>query len=330
MAKKCVHKGCGKTFEDENEECVYHPGPPVFHEGQKGWKCCKPRVLTFDEFLSIPPCTTGKHSEVDDTPAPEPVNNAPDTDSAAPASEKPQVSMESLSAALPFAAAGTRTAQQAQGASAVQRQASPEPPESENDDPSIAIKDGQTCRRRGCTQTYKEGASRDDEKCVHHPGAPIFHEGSKGWSCCKRRVLEFDQFMNIEGCKTKDRHLFVGSGKEKSSEEEKLETVRHDFYQTATSVIASLYLKKIDKDTSTVEFSSSHVKLDLRTQDSKRYQTDMPLFAAIDPEASSYKIMGTKLELSFRKAGGESWPVLRKDDRPTGERIQVGKAARVL
>jgi len=36
MAKKCVHKGCGKTYENEEEECVYHPGPPVFHEGQKG------------------------------------------------------------------------------------------------------------------------------------------------------------------------------------------------------------------------------------------------------------------------------------------------------
>jgi hypothetical protein len=44
-------------------------------------------------------------------------------------------------------------------------------------------------------------------------------------------VLEFDQFMKIEGCKTKDRHLFVGSGKkEKESstgEEEVLETVRY-------------------------------------------------------------------------------------------------------
>jgi hypothetical protein len=36
MAKKCVHKGCGKTYEDDSETCVYHPGPPVFHEGQKG------------------------------------------------------------------------------------------------------------------------------------------------------------------------------------------------------------------------------------------------------------------------------------------------------
>jgi hypothetical protein len=36
MASKCVHKGCGKTFADPEEACVYHPGPPVFHEGQKG------------------------------------------------------------------------------------------------------------------------------------------------------------------------------------------------------------------------------------------------------------------------------------------------------
>ena len=37
MAQKCVHKGCGKVFSDPEEPCVYHPGPPEFHEGQKGW-----------------------------------------------------------------------------------------------------------------------------------------------------------------------------------------------------------------------------------------------------------------------------------------------------
>lgn len=36
MAQKCVHKGCGKTFSDPEEDCIYHPGPPIFHEGQKG------------------------------------------------------------------------------------------------------------------------------------------------------------------------------------------------------------------------------------------------------------------------------------------------------
>lgn len=46
MAKKCVHKGCGKTYDNESEECLYHPGPPVFHEGQKGKQL---------QFLSVPP-----------------------------------------------------------------------------------------------------------------------------------------------------------------------------------------------------------------------------------------------------------------------------------
>jgi len=42
--------------------------------------------------------------------------------------------------------------------------------------------------------------------------------------------LEFDEFMRIEGCTTKDRHLFIGSGKKKGSNasgEEMLETVRY-------------------------------------------------------------------------------------------------------
>jgi hypothetical protein len=98
----------------------------------------------------------------------------------------------------------------------------------------VEIPDGRVCRRKGCGATYTKGSSREGEKCVHHPGAPIFHEGSKGYTCCKRRVLEFDQFMKIEGCKTKDRHLFVGSGNKDgagkgrgaSGGEEVLETVR--------------------------------------------------------------------------------------------------------
>lgn len=36
MAQKCVRQGCGKNYTDIDETCVYHPGPPIFHEGQKG------------------------------------------------------------------------------------------------------------------------------------------------------------------------------------------------------------------------------------------------------------------------------------------------------
>ncbi|RYC55212.1 hypothetical protein CHU98_g10994 [Xylaria longipes] len=331
MAQKCVHQGCGKEYSDPDEACRYHPGPPVFHEGQKGWKCCKPRVLTFDEFLEIAPCTEGKHSTTEHPPKIEKKELAADV---APTS---QSLSDKLAEAVSAAAATPSRAPLAPQAAP----AAPPPPESEDDEPSLEIPDGKACRRKACNTIYKKGQPRsDDEKCVHHPGAPIFHEGSKGYSCCKRRVLEFDQFMKIEGCKTSPRHLFIGSGQDKrkkqgaSSEkdgEELLETVRHDFYQTPTTVIASFFLKKIDSARATVKFNSNTVDLDLPTSEPapKRYKTSVPLFGEIDTEKSTFKILGTKLEASLYKADGTSWPVLRSDDQRTGEILQIGRAGRV-
>ncbi|RFU35978.1 hypothetical protein B7463_g342, partial [Scytalidium lignicola] len=340
--QKCVHQSCGKTFTDPDEECSYHPGPPIFHEGQKGWKCCKPRVLTFDEFLNIPPCTKGKHSTTDIPPSIEkteprelPVDlPTPQTQSPAPEITRAPIAQPVNPATPP-----------------------PPPAESEDDDPSLEIPQGAICRRKTCGAKYT--GDREGEKCVHHPGVPIFHEGSKGYTCCKRKVLEFDEFMKIEGCKTKDRHLFIGSGgKGKkggangTGGEEILETVRyllfsdlrddveeltsyarHDFYQTPTTVIASYFLKKINKDVAKVEFTSSTtLDLDLITTDNppKRYKAAVPLFGEIDPAASSFKIMGTKLELNLVKADGASWPTLRNDEARTGEILQIGKAGRIV
>ncbi|KAF2428872.1 chord-domain-containing protein [Tothia fuscella] len=317
MAQKCVHKGCGKVFTNPDEPCTYHSGPPVFHEGQKGWKCCKPRVLTFDEFLTIPPCTSGLHSIVDDTPPPPP---KPDAIAETPTLSKSAPSESEIAAPIAVPRIPQATTRAAP---------SPAPPESEDDDPSLEVPAGATCKRKGCGVSYAKGDGREGEKCVYHPGAPLFHEGSKGYTCCKRRVLEFDQFLKLEGCKAKGRHLFVGSGKKKVGEE-KLESVRSDFYQTSTSVIASLYLKKIDKEKSSVKFaSSSTISLDLHTSDNKHYAREMELYGPIEPEKSEFKIMGTKLELTLSKADGSGWPVLKADDPHTGEIIQAGRAGRV-
>ena len=172
--------------------------------------------MTFDEFLSIPPCTTGKHSTVDDNPAPEP-KPATEPEPALPARKPVSIPNEP---AVPRAPQTTPTAQPP---------APTVPPESDSDDPSLPIPPNTTCRRRGCNATsFSPGgiaSSREGEECIYHPGQALFHEGSKGWTCCKRRVLEFDEFMKIEGCKKKGRHLFVGSGK-KSGREEKLMDVR--------------------------------------------------------------------------------------------------------
>jgi hypothetical protein len=107
---------------------------------------------------------------------------------------------------------------------------------------------------------------------------------------------------------------------------------RSDFYQTSTAVIASFFLKKIDKDKAKVEFRERELDLDLPTSDApvpKRYKAQVPLYGSIDPTKSTFKILGTKIEVSLAKADGSSWPVLRSDDRPTGEILQVGRAGRV-
>lgn len=169
-------------------------------------------MLTFDEFMDITPCTVGVHSTTDKPPE---IEEKPKDDDVALAKKIAELT-----------AAPRRTPVQAAQAAP---SPPPPPPESDDDDPSLDIPDGTICRRRTCGQQYKKGSARDNESCVHHPGVPIFHEGSKGYSCCKRRVLEFDQFMKIEGCETKGRHLFIGSGKKSkapASGEEKLETVR--------------------------------------------------------------------------------------------------------
>lgn len=104
---------------------------------------------------------------------------------------------------------------------------------------------------------------------------------------------------------------------------------RNDFYQTASSVNVSLYLKKINKDTAKVEFKATSIELDLPTTDNKRYTDSYELFAPIDFEQSKFRVLGTKLELTLVKADGTSWPVLRRDDKWSGERIQIGNAGRV-
>ncbi|KAG6363175.1 hypothetical protein INS49_008271 [Diaporthe citri] len=291
-------------------------------EWDAGWKCCKPRVLTFEEFMDIEPCTQGKHSTTDIPPQIEKKEADPEL-----VKEVTKETAASPGPALPRAPIN---------APAPTQTPPPPPPESDDDDASLEIPDGRTCRRRACGGVYKKGADRNDtENCVHHPGIPIFHEGSKGYTCCKRRVLEFDEFMKIEGCQTKPRHLFIGSGnKEKGKDagaEELLETVRTDFYQTPSSVIASFFLKKIDKSIAKVVFTQSSIQLDLPTTDSppKRYRTEVPLFGGIDPEKTTYKILGTKLEVTLAKAEVSSWPVLRADDRLTGEILQVGRAGKV-
>ncbi|XP_051683160.1 integrin beta-1-binding protein 2 isoform X2 [Oryctolagus cuniculus] len=55
------------------------------------------------------------------------------------------------------------------------------------------------CHNKGCGQHFDPNTNLPDS-CCHHPGVPIFHDALKGWSCCRKRTVDFSEFLNIKGC----------------------------------------------------------------------------------------------------------------------------------
>ncbi|XP_013776520.1 cysteine and histidine-rich domain-containing protein 1-like [Limulus polyphemus] len=63
------------------------------------------------------------------------------------------------------------------------------------------------CYNKGCGKKYKSDENTS-ESCLHHPGAPFFHDAYKGWSCCNKKTTDFTDFLNMKGC-TKSYHSNV-------------------------------------------------------------------------------------------------------------------------
>jgi len=58
-----------------------------------------------------------------------------------------------------------------------------------------------TCYNKACNVQGKfEESENGPEACRFHPGGPVFHDAYKGWSCCKKRVTDFGEFLAIPGC----------------------------------------------------------------------------------------------------------------------------------
>lgn len=325
-------------------------------------------MTDFDDFMKIPPCATGTHSlepaeplkpAVVESPAPGPSSTSADGKeiygSAMASTTQPAAHLPPLPAAPQLAHEDS-----------VKKPVSTEYVE-EQDDPDVEITKGMRCKRKACGAEL-EDQTREDGECTYHPGVvrlsslwltlpvslvqsadhglivsqPIFHEGSKGYSCCKRRVLEFDEFLRIEGCRS-GRHLFVGPKKVDDGAEE-LVDCRTDHYQTPRTVIVSVFGKQADKEKSSVKFEAEAVRalslaraslrnvlmlrlsqmhVDLILPARKRFTKSFPLYGPIDPASSAFKILGTKCEITLAKADARSWPSITTLDPDLASKFRV-------
>ncbi|KAJ2779098.1 hypothetical protein H4R18_004197 [Coemansia javaensis] len=289
MAVTCTRNGCGKSFEaaaNDPMACQYHPGKPEFHEGLKGWTCCKPRVHSFDEFLEIQGCMLGPHSA-------EPKHK--DDPFKADLTKYDDV----LPAPAPKAEAASRAAPKPEPA---------EPEPMETDPAGVAVAPGAKCKRNGCAAAYEsEAASRGAEACQFHPGAAVFHEGTKGWSCCKPRTTDFDEFTRIAGC-ARGPHLFVGSQRTAQAQAQaQSDRPRRDFYQIANDVVVTIYARQVDRAASSVAFDADAIRVHLVYGGGRVYSDTIRLFGPTDPAAAAFEILPTKVEIKLAKATPGAW-----------------------
>jgi len=191
----------------------------------------------------------------------------------------------------------------------------------EEDDFSVPVVVGAKCQRKGCNHVFvNEQVSRVGDAatadCYFHPAPPLFREGSKGYLCCKRRVLEFDEFLKIPGC-TKGRHLFAPKANREKPAETNV-TCRLDHYQTPREVFVSVFAKQSDKEKSQINIEENRIKLDIFMPGSKRFQRTIDLYGPVDVNSSSFQILQSKIEIKLVKLDGRSWNLLEKSENPSG------------
>ncbi|BFZ09580.1 hypothetical protein BsWGS_12619 [Bradybaena similaris] len=87
------------------------------------------------------------------------------------------------------------------------------------------------CYNKGCGHKFRF-EENSQTACVYHPGGPIFHDALKGWSCCKKRVSDFTEFLNIKGC-TVGYHSNV-KPPETEKQQEPVKPSKENIYQLQT------------------------------------------------------------------------------------------------
>lgn len=340
MLVTCTRNGCGQQFDPstpDSSPCTFHPGFPVFHEGLKGWSCCKTNFTDFSEFLAHPGCknspghdATPKAKETKNVGRPDKEENASVEDSSAPVvknsesepfvddglgshhidravpMERPQVSekvalpvTEMESAKKAFAKALTNHLERtAQDKTTIQS----------SSDTGIAL--DTACMNNACGKRYQGPHSLTDG-CLYHPGIPVFHEGLKYWSCCDRKKFtEFDDCMSHKGC-TEGVCKFIPTAEDiaKSNKTK----CRYDFVQSGSSVTVTIYAKWVDTSKLTVNCSVTQLEVALLYKFTSSFDLKMVLSGCVDPERSTVTVYGTKVEICLQKADGCAWETLGEE-----------------
>ncbi|XP_033181615.1 cysteine and histidine-rich domain-containing protein 1 isoform X2 [Mastacembelus armatus] len=324
MALLCYNKGCGQKYnpdQNKDDSCLFHPGVPIFHDALKGWSCCKKKTTDFSEFLSIKGCTRGRHSnekpqeplrpevssdkaEIKNSSGQEIIYQGPKSAEKLkrerPSSDEPKTKLpHKVSASL---------------AQVVKKMEISQKAEKEQKE-SQTVMQGTRCKNAGCRTVY-QGPETDMEVCTHHPGAPVFHEGYKYWSCCCIKTTDFNAFLDQKGCTT-GKHRWV------PKEDKKKVACRHDWHQTANNVVVTIYAKNTNPEISSIMANRTVLSCEIQFENNKIFKRDFHLWGVIDVKQSCVNMVPSKVEISLQKVNQVAWGKLEDPNfRPEPEPVE--------
>ncbi|MCJ1473560.1 hypothetical protein MMC13_002211 [Lambiella insularis] len=93
--------------------------------------------------------------------------------------------------------------------------------------------------------------------------------------------------------------------------------IRHDWYQSASTVTITLLAKGVPKDKATIDIQPQSLAISFPLPTGSDFDFSLePLFAPINPTTSTYRILSTKVEFVLQKANpGQKWHSL-EDPNP--------------
>uniref|UniRef100_UPI0037E8F935 cysteine and histidine-rich domain-containing protein 1 isoform X2 n=1 Tax=Semicossyphus pulcher TaxID=241346 RepID=UPI0037E8F935 len=180
---------------------------------------------------------------------------------------------------------------------------------------SQTVMQGTRCKNAGCKTIY-QGPETDKETCTHHPGAPVFHEGYKYWSCCCIKTIDFNAFLDQKGCTT-GKHRWV------PKQDKKKVACRYDWHQTGNNVVVTIYAKNAHPDLTCIEANRTVLSCQIQFEDNKIFKREFHFWGVINVKQSSVNMVPSKVEITLRKADQVAWGKLEDPNyKPEPEPIE--------
>jgi len=176
---------------------------------------------------------------------------------------------------------------------------------------------GTKCKHAGCNRKY-EGPESEGARCIYHPGNPVFHEGEKYWSCCRKRTIDFAEFLSTPGC-ARGRCTF------KEAKESQLgrQMPRYDMMESGTQACMTIYARKVDPKSIKVVTSARRLKIQFLYDVNVPYDVEVDLAGEVVPQGSSVEVTAPIMEVRLKKGDGTYWGKIgRVIDQKTGVEVQ--------